>query len=717
MPRARIVRQPSAQPSSDTIGTADSGDQDLDGSAGLDDNVHLTVSPRLPDSPLPAHDLSGSDYGVSDGSSESNRASPGLSEEDDGFASVYSASSDPLPDPDDGYDFEWLSRIPSVRTAQLFVYMLREASLNDGQLNAEQLQRLLNPIEEAIDLQDGPDGRDRDLLLSMRLFLAHTTSSQENYQDSIDAVRTAFPQCKPLRYETVKKRLEEITGVVTVYDDLCIDSCVAYTGPYASLEECPVCGQARFHEGSQTPRNRMSTVLLGPQLQALHRHERTGEMLDYWAEQTQLLLQQLELGQTVEEFSDMFCGSDVIELLDDKKLLPDDSVIMLSLDGAQLFRNKKSTFWISIYVILNFSPEEGRYKVKYVLPGSMIPGPNKPIVMESVLYTMLHHISAVNRRGGLPVWDAYRATERYIAKCREQGRPSGLARYDSGLFTILFTADAEAMPILNSLVGPTGKCGCRVRCPMPSRRIPGLRGGHYYPMMAKPENYAVAGCDHDSIDYDHPYDPIGQDEYLQLVDQICDPNLTLAQYKVLRRETGVSKPSILIGLWLSHERPMILGLPRMCPGDAMHEIMNISTIMLSLWRGTIDCLATDSRNSWDWMVLTGETWLQHGRDIAACRPFVPSLFERWPRNPAEKISSGFKAVEYSNYIFVAGPAHLHRVLPLKYWVNYCKLVGGMQQTYQKSVQRDRIEPSRQLLCDFLRGFEALYIQGRQDRMH
>lgn len=607
--------------------------------------------------------------------------------------------------------------MPTVRTAQLFVHSLQNASLNDGQLTEDRLDRLLNPIEEGVDLLDGPNGRDRDLLLSLRLFLAHTTSSQENYEASIDAASIAIPDCKPLHHNAVRKKLEELTGVYAIYDDLCVTSCVAFTGPYAELDSCPVCGEPRFVPGTRDPRNKMTTIPLGPQIQALHRHEQTAQRLDYWAEHTHALLEQLELGQPITEFYDTFCGADVLQLMIDKKLLPDDTVVMVSLDGAQLYRNKKSGCWISIYVVLNFSPDEGRYKVKCVLPGFTVPGPTKPQVMESVLYTMLHHISAVNRHGGLPIWDAYRGSQRYAAACAAQNRPQGDEHYLSGLFTLLGTADAEAMPIWNALVGPTGKIGCRLFCGMPGRRIEGQRGGHYYPMMAKPDDYSLPGCDHDDIDYDNPLPPIDQDAYLALLDQICDPALTEKEYKTLRRETGVAKPSILLGLWVSQERPMILGVPSMCPGDLMHEVMNLASIMLSLWRGTMDCLATDSRDDWDWMVLTGDTWKRHGQDVADCKSSLPTSFERPPRNPAEKLNSGYKAIEFLNYFFVLGPALFYCVLPLVYWLHYCKLVSGMRLLYQRSQSPDHVHAGALLLCEFLQEFESLYIQRREDRMH
>lgn len=71
-----------------------------------------------------------------------------------------------------------------------------------------------------------------------------------------------------------------------------------------------------------------------------------------------------------------------------------DTILMLSFDGAQLYKNKASDCWMYIWIIVNLSPD-GRYK-KQVIPGGTIPGPNKPKIAESYLFPGLHHIATIN---------------------------------------------------------------------------------------------------------------------------------------------------------------------------------------------------------------------------------------------------------------------------------------------------------------------------------
>lgn len=94
--------------------------------------------------------------------------------------------------------------------------------------------------------------------------------------------------------------------------------------------------------------------------------------------------------------------------------------------------------------------------------------------------------------------------------------------------------------------------------------------------------------------------------------------------------------------------------------------LNIPDLLLSLWRGTIECDRDDNKNLWDWATLKGDVWKNHGCAVAAATPYLPGSFDRPPRNPAEKINSGYKAWEFLLYIYGLGPGLFYDVLPFKY---------------------------------------------------
>jgi hypothetical protein len=152
------------------------------------------------------------------------------------------------------------------------------------------------------------------------------------------------------------------------------------------------------------------------------------------------------------------------------------------------------------------------------------------------------------------------------------------------------------------------------------------------------------------------------------------PNET--QYHARCLATGISKLSIFSGLNSQHT----LRLPHTVGSDIMHlGVLNLLDLMISLWCGTIDCTLPDDRSTWTWAVLQHrEIWHDHGKAVAGALHYLPSSFDRPPRNIAEKLTSGYKAWEFLLYMYGLGPGLLYGVLPEAYYTNYCKLVSGMQ---------------------------------------
>ncbi|KAJ3885357.1 hypothetical protein GG344DRAFT_91311 [Lentinula edodes] len=139
----------------------------------------------------------------------------------------------------------------------------------------------------------------------------------------------------------------------------------------------------------------------------------------------------------------------------------------------------------------------------------------------------------------------------------------------------------------------------------------------------------------------------------------------------------------------------------------MHHLgLNFGELLISLWRGKLDCGRTNNKNTWTWATLTGETWEYHGKLVAKAHKFFPSSFHRPPRNPAEKINSGFKATEYFLYIF-----------GLENWRHLCKGLHGARTMLQHSATGKEIREARIQLVQFVEEYEVMYYQRRVDWMH
>ncbi len=301
------------------------------------------------------------------------------------------------------------ANLEDLQTALAFIEGVKHAKLDDSKLDPEVIKRLRNPIEAPLEIED------EDKLFSMKLFSVTAGSSQATYKEVREAILDRHPEDPILSYEQAKKAVQDNSGVVHVLDDMCPISCIAYTGPYSHLGKCPKCGSDRYDPvilrqskgKKKVPLRQFYTILPGPVLQAMERTEEGSmNMGHFWRKASQLVGNtDPETGEVVvENYDDFHCGKEIVEAVQRGDIKKDDILLMFSMDGAQLYKGKKSDCWIYIWVILNLSPDK-RYKKRYVMPGGFIPGPNAPKDPNSFVFPGLHHVSALQREG-LKIWKA-----------------------------------------------------------------------------------------------------------------------------------------------------------------------------------------------------------------------------------------------------------------------------------------------------------------------
>ena len=184
---------------------------------------------------------------------------------------------------------------------------------------------------------------------------------------------------------------------------MCINSCIGFTRPYAHLEQCPKCGESRFNQKElyqsgglrKVPRKEFTTFLVGPQLQARWKNPRMAQDMLYQWDKTQELLEELVVtGDHPDLLDDILCGDAYLKLACEGKVNKHDTVLMLSIDGAQLYESKKSDVWIYIWILVDLAPDK-RYKIQNILPGGVIPGPETPGDLDSFLLPGLAHVVRV----------------------------------------------------------------------------------------------------------------------------------------------------------------------------------------------------------------------------------------------------------------------------------------------------------------------------------
>ena len=152
-----------------------------------------------------------------------------------------------------------------------------------------------------------------------------------------------------------------------------------------------------------------------------------------------------------------------------------------------------------------------------------------------------------------------------------------------------------------------------------------------------------------------------------------------------RFHAGIGKPSIFDGV---HR---ILDLLTCFGGDLMHQpLINMAALLLDLWCAQPSAHDYDRSSDWPWAVLVGDVWKRHGKAVSGTAIHFPTSFGRVPRNPQEKISSGYKAWEFLYYIYGQGPGVFFGVLLEPYYSHFCKLVRAIRLVYQRTISRQQL---------------------------
>ena len=599
--------------------------------------------------------------------------------------------------PDYSIPPDLIPRVDNLKTSMEFQRGLEEASLDNGDLDVEHVYLLRHPIQNEVNLLDDPD-----ILFSLRLFLSTTSASDQVFNDVRSDILIRHPEDNVLSLASVKKKIQELTGVVPIVHDMCPNSCIAYTGPFSNLDKCPNpdCQESRYDpillqssSGKiKKPQQQFSTMPLGPQLQALWRNPETAEKMKHRTRRTREIFEELEVtGGIINEYEDIYHGESYLEAVARGDISDDDMVLMFAMDGAQLYQDKQSDCWIYMWVVFDLAPDI-RYKKRYVLPGGIIPGPKNPKNTDSFLFPGFQHLSAIQKEG-LSVWDGKDARS-----------------FASRPFLHLGGADGPGSVHFTGLVGHHGAFPCRLYCDLKGRNVPGA--GHYYPALCKPLNYTVEGSDHPDVDPDSITGCSPAEYHRNLIYVLQSRHAT--EYKERRKETGIAYPSLFGGLPAASRQPIPAGFP----GDSMHgPTLNMGDLLLPLWRKTFRCAGNDMTDNWDWGTLVGDVWKEHGAVVASCREFIPGFIDHPPQNIAEKINSGYKAKEWQTYLYGLAPALLAGILPDRYWKKFCKLVYAIRILHQCTILRTQLEEAHTYLKLFCVEYEEIYVQRRSDQLH
>ena len=220
---------------------------------------------------------------------------------------------DVQPDDHPGGPNDWspdniVPHLEALRISVDFIKYLRCATLDDDPIPADVRERLRSPITEPLNI-------DNDLRLCLEVFLATTTGSEASYRDVCAAFRRHSPGVETLSYEQMKSKIAELTGVIPVMTDMCTNSCIAFTGPFARLRVCPECSSPRYETILQrkrlvsVSRKQACTIPVGPQIQAQYWSSEGARNMSHRCQAMDTLVGKLHANGTIDTYDDVYSSS------------------------------------------------------------------------------------------------------------------------------------------------------------------------------------------------------------------------------------------------------------------------------------------------------------------------------------------------------------------------------------------------------------------------
>lgn len=178
-----------------------------------------------------------------------------------------------------------------------YIQALHAASLNDpgAGLTGDSLEHLRNPPTHLASIDDNA------LVTAIELYF-NLSHADHNYEQATKSAARHLQEGEkfPSLYK-IKRIVSELSGIHLVKHHMCINSCMAFTGPNSSLVECAICSKPHYDpikfansQGKEKVPYLVTTSFpLGPQLQALYRDTKSVEEMEYRQQQTQKIFDEL----------------------------------------------------------------------------------------------------------------------------------------------------------------------------------------------------------------------------------------------------------------------------------------------------------------------------------------------------------------------------------------------------------------------------------------
>jgi len=487
---------------------------------------------------------------------------------------------------------------------------------------------------------------------------------------------------------SITRRVAILSGIVPLYFDCCPNSCIAYTGEYALLDQCPLCSQTRFREGTKKPRWQFCYIPLIPRLQNFFTNPKIIEELLY----------RYNYHMVPSIISDVFDSEHYKNLrrtrvtVDGKKLDhkyfsgKNDIAFSVCLDGYLLYKRRRggpsaTPIMIQIYNL----PPEIRTLISRALCLGVIPG--TPKCPDTFLYPF--ETERVELAIGVKTFD-----------CVTQ---SHFPLHGYNLFP---HGDIIAIEKLLNIKGHNGKCPCR-SCKIKAINNPDSSDKTYYVPLSHPRTRKRG--DRQQLSLDPLSLPLrAHGDWADATEQLSNATYIKDQ-KALAMELGIKG----MPAWMR-----VGSIDYACgvPWDFMHLLFeNIVKNLVYMWMGKFKGLDAGSEE----YIIPPAIWKEIGQETVDAVKDIPSAFVRSLGNLAED-SSYFTAEGWAFWFMYLAPILLQgRFQKEVYYRHLCELADIIKICVKFSLKHQEIDALEVRIANWVKeyerfGFESLLFQEITD---
>jgi Transposase family tnp2 len=488
----------------------------------------------------------------------------------------------------------------------------------------------------------------------------------------------AFPESQVPSIDIAKSRVQFLSGVKPVRYHCCVNSCCCFVGPHAHRDNCPYCREPRYYPGSnKEPRKTFAYLPVIPRLIGMCANADKMEEMGYRANEHVHIP-----GRT----TDVFDSTHFRSLLGKRVVINGheapytyfsdsrDIALGLATDGFGPFKHRKSTAWPLILFNYNLGPEN-RIHIDNIIPVGIVPGPKKPVDMDSFLWPLIEELNQLQL--GIRAYDGLKR-ELFLLRA----------------FLIHAFGDIPAISMLMCMKGHNGFSPCRM-CKITGVSVPGSRGTTLYVPLDRSRHPGILDSPSNIRAYDPSALPLRSEEEMLRQGEEVMLAPTKGRSDNLSRTYGIKGVPLLAEL-------KSLSFPHSFPYDFMHLMWeNCVDNLILLWTGNFKGLDEGDED----YQLDSKVWDAIGAATAASGSTIPSAFgARSPNFTKQK--SACSAETWSFWTLFLGPVLLRRRFrKRKYYNHFVELVKLIHICLQFEISDDEIDFLRAGFIKWVKDYE------------